>query len=78
MAGNVTSELILDHVKQIQRDVADRESWFACVEGDLKVIRAHLAGLVQSGKAQDAFHVSVRFRLERIERRLELSDAPAE
>lgn len=76
MAGNVTSELIFDHVKQVRREVADREAWFARVEGDLKVIKAHFAGLVQSGVARDAFHASVQFRLDRIERRLELSPPP--
>lgn len=78
MPNNVTNELILEHLKQIQGTLSDHDGRFSRIESELRAIKAHVAGLVQSDLTRDADQASMQVRLDRIERRLELSDAPAE
>lgn len=78
MADNVTNELILEHLKQIQGKLSDHDGRFSRIESELRAIKAHVAGLVQSDLTRDADQASMQVRLDRIERRLDLSDAPAE
>ena len=78
MAENVTNELLLEHLKQIQAKLSDHDERFTRVENELRAIKAHVAGLVQSDLTRDTDQASIQYRLDRIERRLDLVDAPAE
>ena len=78
MAENVTNELILEHLKQVQRKLSEHDERFSRVEIALRAIKSHVAGLVQSDLSRDADQASLRVRLDRIEHRLGLADAPAE
>lgn len=77
MGENVTNELILEHLKQIQGKLAEHDERFSRVENELRAIKAHMAGLVQSDLTRDADQASMQARLDRIERRLDLVDTPA-
>jgi len=72
---NVES-LVLEHLRAIRADLADVKDRLTGVEVQLSAMGQQLAGLttaVYSGKSDtDSF----RRRLERIERRLDLSDPP--
>ncbi|MDE0696008.1 MAG: hypothetical protein OXH76_09285 [Boseongicola sp.] len=78
MADNVTNELILEHLKQIQGKLSDHDGRFSRLDSQLRAIKAHVAGLALSDLSRDADQASMQVRLDRVERRLELSDAPAE
>ena len=53
MAETVTYELILEHLKQIQGKLSDHDDRFSCLENELRAIKAHVAGLVQSDLTRD-------------------------
>ena len=74
---NVTNELILEHLKHIQGKLAEHDDRFGRVENELRAIKSHMAGLVQSDLTRDADQASMLARPDRIERRLDLVDVPA-
>ncbi|WP_419737861.1 hypothetical protein [Ruegeria sp.] len=78
MPENVTNELILEHLKRIQSKLAEHDLRFSRIEGELRAIKAHVGGLVQSDLTRDSGQAAIQERLDRIERRLDLVDAPAE
>ena len=78
MAEHVTSELILDHVTKIRGKFSEHDRRFARVESELRAIRLHVAGLVQSDLSRHADQASTPARLDRIEHRLRLTDASLE
>ncbi len=48
MVENVTNDLLLVRLKQIQGKLSEHDERFSRIESELRAIRAHLAGLVQS------------------------------
>ena len=44
MVENVTNELILEHLRQILRKLSEHDERFSRIEGELREIRAHMAG----------------------------------
>ena len=74
MTDNVTNELLLGHLKAIQSKLADHDEQFELVHSELRALKAHVAGLVQSDLTRDTEHALLTRRVERIERRLEISD----
>ena len=78
MPGNVTNELLLEHMKAIQAKLAAMASDITELKTDMRGIKSHMAGFMQSEVAQDNAIASMQSRLDRIERRLDLADAPAE
>lgn len=74
MAETVTYELILEHLKQIQGRLWDHDGRFSRLENELRAIKAHVAGLVQSDLTRDGVQAPLQIRLDRIERRLDLAD----
>ncbi|WP_424829980.1 hypothetical protein [Ruegeria sp.] len=74
MPENVTNELILEHLKAIQAKLAEMASDIGDLKSDMRGIKAHMAGFMQSEVAQDNAIAAMQTRLERIERRLEISD----
>ncbi|MXW84862.1 MAG: hypothetical protein F4Z55_02695 [Boseongicola sp. SB0667_bin_21] len=78
MAEIVTSELILEHLKALGEDAKNARLERHEIRDEIRAMKAHLAGLVQRDLNRDGQQGNVFQRLERIERRLELTDAPAE
>lgn len=74
MADNVTNELLLEHLKAIQSKLAQHDERFTAIEGDLRSVKGHLASFMQAEIAQDTTMAELRTRMDRIERRLDLSD----
>lgn len=75
MAENVTNELILEHLKAIQAKVSRTDERLEHIEGDIRIIKGHMASFMQAEVQQDTSIASLQARLDRIERRLDLSDS---
>lgn len=73
--NNVTNELLLEHLRAIQTKLSDQGERLSRIEAELRTTRAHVAALVQSDLNRDADYASLVLRIERIERRLELTPA---
>ena len=78
MPDTVTNELLLEHMKAIQTKLAAMASDITELKTDMRGIKSHMAGFMQSEVAQDNAIASLQSRLDRIERRLDLADSPAE
>lgn len=72
--SNVTNELILEHLKAIQGKLSTMADDLTDLKTDVRGLKTHMAGFMQSEVAQDSALASIRLRLERIERRLDISD----
>ena len=71
---NVTNELLLEHLKAVQTKLQDQSDRLSRIEAELRAVKAHMAALVQGDLNRDADYASLVLRIERIERRLEISD----
>ncbi len=78
MAENVTNELLLEHLKRLQDEAANARQERKEIRDELRVIKSHIVALAQSDLNRDSQQGSIYVRLDRIERRLDLADAPAE
>lgn len=78
MSENVTNELLLEHLKRLHDEARNARLERKEIRGELRAIKAHVVALVQSDLNRDSQQGSVYERLDRIERRLDLVDAPAE
>ena len=74
MTKTVTNELILEHLKNIQVRLTNLEHGQKDIHADLRSMKSHIAALVQSDLTRDSREANVIERVERIERRLELTD----
>jgi hypothetical protein len=74
MAENVTNELMYELLKAVRGDIARLSDRFERVEGEMRVMRGHMAALVQSDLNHGADFSALAHRVDRIERRLELND----
>jgi hypothetical protein len=75
MAGeNVTNELLFELLKAIRADIGRLAERMERMEGEMRVIRGHIAALVQSDLNRSSELASRILRVDRIERRLELTD----
>ena len=74
--AEISSELIYEVLKSLRRDVGEMKSSVGDVKIELNALRGHMISLQQD--VHNIYGMLVRHdgRLERIERRLELSDAP--
>lgn len=66
--------LMLEHLKRFQAQMTRVEEKVEGVAADLRVVKQHMAAFLSSEINQDASMAAVILRLERIERRLDLSD----
>jgi chromosome segregation ATPase len=73
----VSSDLILEILKALQRDSGEVKSNIGDIKAELNAIRGHLISLQQD--VHNVYGILGRhdLHLERIERRLEFNDAPA-
>jgi hypothetical protein len=74
--AEINSELVYEILKSLQREVSEVKSNIIEVKSELSAIRGHLNSVHQD--VHNIYGVLGRqdVHLERIERRLELSDAP--
>ena len=71
---NVTNELLLEHLKAIQSKLQEQGERLSRIEAELRTTKAHVAALVQADLNRDTDYASLVLRIERIERRLEISN----
>lgn len=74
MAENVTNELLLETLKAMQAKLAAIASDTQDVKADMRGLKGHMAAFMQSEVAQDNALASIQARIDRIERRLDLSE----
>lgn len=74
MAENVTNELLLETLKAMQAKLAAIASDTQDVKADMRGLKGHMAAFMQSEVAQDNALASILARIDRIERRLDLSE----
>ncbi len=74
MVDNVTNELLLEHLKAVQTKLGQVASDISDLKTDMRGIKGHMASFMQSEVTQDSSIAALQSRLDRIERRLELSD----
>jgi hypothetical protein len=74
--AEVTNELMYEVLKQMQSDVAALKEGQRETNAALNAIRVHMVGIHQD--IQNLYSIAVRHdaRLDRIERRLEIAEAP--
>jgi hypothetical protein len=75
MADNVTNELLLENLKAIQTTLAEHSEKFSRMEHRLATVEGYIAVLVKQGTAANVDFAALTARVERIERRLSLSDS---
>lgn len=74
MAENVTNELIPEHLKAIQSKLSTMDGRMQNLETDTRSVKGHMASFLQAEVAQDGAIAAIHARLDRIERRLDISD----
>ena len=74
MSDNVTHPLLLEPLEAIQSKLSLMANDVNDLKADVRGLKSHLAGFMQSEVAQDSAIATMQTRLERIERRLELRD----
>jgi transcriptional regulator GlxA family with amidase domain len=74
MADNVTNELLLEHMKEMQARLTALQSDVTDMKADIRGIKGHMISFMETELAQDGALASLATRVERIERRLSLSD----
>ncbi len=72
----VSAELVFEVLKQIQDRLGRLEGRMDEVKGELQAIRTHMLAFQQDFSGIHMILVRYEGRFERIERRLELTDAP--
>ncbi|MFP4269846.1 MAG: hypothetical protein ACLFTL_04685 [Alphaproteobacteria bacterium] len=77
MAEPVTNELIYEVLKAVHERGGRVEERLAAIEQQLVTLNGYVATLVQSDLRRDSDLAALRARIERIERRLELTEPPA-
>jgi transcriptional regulator with XRE-family HTH domain len=70
----ITNDRLLSEVQAIQSTLSKSRDDLDRMSKELRSVKAHIAGLIESGLRQEQDLTSLRQRIERIERRLELND----
>ncbi len=83
MNENVTNELVLEHLKRLQSGQSQILGRLDAVEAEMRSVKSYLgtikhdmATLIDASTSQDATIATLRSRLDRIERRLDLTETP--
>ena len=66
--------LMLEHLRAIRGDMAKMADWMQTMSVEMTAIRQHLAGVVTIQEHDHGDIASIKVRLDRIEKRLELAD----
>lgn len=75
MNKTVTNQLLLEHLKAIRGELSALRGDVADLKADSHGLKSHMAGFMQGEVAQDSSIASIRERLERVERRLDIIPA---
>ena len=73
MADNVEN-LMLEHLRAIRADMSSLKDEMSGMRSEMVAIRHHMAGLMNSQLAIDGEIATLKVRLDRVEKRLELAD----
>jgi hypothetical protein len=73
-AEHVTTAPAVDLPRAIRADIGRLAERMERMEGEMRVIRGHIAALVQSFLNRGSELASLTLRVDRIERRLDLTD----
>lgn len=74
MSENVTNELLFETLKAMQLKLSDIASDLHDVKTDMRGIKGHMASFMQSEVAQDNSIAVIQTQIDRIARRLEISE----
>jgi len=66
--------LILEHLRIMRADMSSMKEDMGTMRAEMLIIRQHMAGLLGSQTLHDGEIASIKVRLDRIEKRLELVD----
>jgi hypothetical protein len=66
--------LVLEHLRAIRGDMAKMADWMHTMSVEMTALRQHLAGVVTIQEHDHGDIASIKSRLERIEKRLDLVD----
>jgi hypothetical protein len=69
-----TTNLVLEHLRAIRTDIARLGNRLDTMSAELTAIRQHLGGVVTIQDHDHGDIAEIKSRLDRIERRLELTD----
>jgi short-subunit dehydrogenase len=72
--AEITNELELETLKAVRADQARTLERIDALAAEMRAVKGHLIALVQSDLSRDSALASLKARVERIERRLELLD----
>lgn len=72
--AEIDNSLILEPLKQIQDRLGRVEDKLDALGADMRNLKAHQTASMSSEVVQDTAIASLAFRLERVERRLDLRD----
>ena len=73
----VDGSLIDEILKSMQGDMRDMKSDIAAMKLDLRSVKGHMASCMVNEIARDTALANLTKRVERIERRLDLTEGPA-
>ena len=66
--------LILEHLRAMRADMASMKEEMTGTRAEMVIIRQHMAGLLGAQALHDGEIASLKARLDRIEKRLELGE----
>lgn len=66
--------LVLEHLRVIRTEMAKMADWMQTLSVEMTAIRQHLAGVVTIQEHDHTDLAAIKLRLDRIERRLELTE----
>lgn len=69
---NKVEHLLLEHMRMIPADISSMKDEMTGMRGEMIIIRQHMAGLLGSKALHDGEIATLKVRLDRIEKRLEM------
>jgi len=66
--------LVLEHLRAIRGDMSKMADWMHTLSAEMTAIRQHLSGVMTIQDHDHGDLAGIKLRLERIEKRLELTD----
>ena len=66
--------LILEHLRVMRIDISSLKDEMVGVRAEMRAMKQYMAGFLTDGTRQDGEIAELKLRLERIEKRLELSE----
>lgn len=66
--------LVLEHLRGIRTEMAKMADWMQTLSVEMTAVRQHLAGVVTIQEHDHTDLAAIKLRLDRIERRLELTE----